>query len=171
VLDFKATVLTEHGIQPRCNVSRLGSDLTERWADALDEADFDPDAATVWIAEGLLPYLSEDAQTALIESVDSLSGINSELAFDQIGGGDVRDLSERSGLDMESLLLTTTGHNRVTAALTARGWDSQATATDGLAERYGRDLSDPFADPAPSAAAPPWLETNFITAQKGAPAC
>ena len=54
----------------------LGS---EDWTKRLIAAGFDPSVPTVWIAEGLLVYLSEAVVTALLENARSVSAKRSRF--------------------------------------------------------------------------------------------
>ncbi|CAL8462346.1 g1879 [Coccomyxa elongata] len=54
----------------------LGS---EHWTERLIAAGFDPSVPTVWVAEGLLPYLSEATVTALLNSARSVSAKRSRF--------------------------------------------------------------------------------------------
>jgi O-methyltransferase involved in polyketide biosynthesis len=119
------------------------------------------------VAEGLLPYLPPDARLGLLSRILGLAAPGSTLVFDRIAGAPtagnrLRGLSERSGIDMTSLLAAGKGHD-LGAFLRARTWEVNQELTATLADRYGRDLSDPFAAaPAPE---PPWLATVFLTAR------
>jgi hypothetical protein len=45
--------------------------------------------------------------------------------------------------------------------LSEHGWTTSEVTTKQLAERYGRDLSDPFSRRSPL----PWLDTGFVTGE------
>lgn len=168
VLGFKRATFEARGVRPRCSVSRINVDLAGPWETALRDAGFAADAPTVWIAEGLLPYLPAESHPALVERIDALSAPGATWTFDLVRGGDVSDLSARSGIDMDSLLASTGGEGPVIARLKDHGWSSETTDPKTLAKRYRRDLSSPFtADPTTTpSAAPPWLDTAFVTARK-----
>lgn len=57
-------------------------DLCADWVGALTDAGFDTAAPTAWLAEGLLFYLPNAAETYLIDTVDRLSTEGSALAFE-----------------------------------------------------------------------------------------
>lgn len=164
VLDFKGDTFKAHGVRARCGVSRIGVDLTGPWDTALHDAGLAAQDPTLWIAEGLLPYLPAESHEELADRIDALSGPDTTWTFDQIRGGDVNDLSRRSGIDMESLLASTSGEQSLVAHLATRGWPSETTDPETLAKRYRRDLNSPFTDPTPSPA--PWLHTAFVSARK-----
>ena len=61
VLAFKDSVLAGQGAVPRCDRRAVAADLRTDWPAALREAGFDPAAPTAWLAEGLFPYLTDEA--------------------------------------------------------------------------------------------------------------
>ncbi|HEY0226816.1 MAG TPA: class I SAM-dependent methyltransferase [Mycobacterium sp.] len=85
VLDFKSSTLTEHGAEPACNRIAVPVDLRHDWPSALRQAGFDPAAASVWSAEGLMPYLPATAQELLFERVQGLTAIGSRVAVEALG--------------------------------------------------------------------------------------
>jgi methyltransferase (TIGR00027 family) len=56
-------------------------DLSEDWVRLLLRAGFDTRARVVWVAEGLLSYLSADVRDALIETTGHLSIARSRLGL------------------------------------------------------------------------------------------
>ncbi len=171
VFQFKDAALDAQGAGPRCTRSAIGIDLRDDWPAALEASGFERQRPTAWVAEGLLPYLPPEAQSGLLEAIHELAAPGSVLALDRIAGDPtagerLRGLSERSGIDMESLLAGGNGEDPA-ASLRARGWRAYEETTATLAARYGRDLSDPFAaSPGGGPASePPWLDTIFLTAR------
>jgi methyltransferase (TIGR00027 family) len=79
VLDFKAEVLAELRAEPRCSRVVIPIDLREDWPGALKEAGFRPDLPTVWLAEGILMYLTQDAGDRMLTAVSGLSAPRSRL--------------------------------------------------------------------------------------------
>jgi methyltransferase (TIGR00027 family) len=71
--------------QPRCRRVAVGVDLAEDWPTALTKSGFDPNAPTVWLIEGLLQYLDEDAVRTLFDRVNRLSAPGSTLLYDVVG--------------------------------------------------------------------------------------
>ena len=84
VLTFKSGVLTHLGASPTATHRIVGVDLRNDWPAALRDAGLDPDAPTVWSAEGLLYYLPSDAQDTLFDHITALSAAGSRLAADFI---------------------------------------------------------------------------------------
>jgi methyltransferase (TIGR00027 family) len=82
VLEFKTGTLQSHGVDPiACHVG-VGIDLRLDWPKALAEAGFDASIPTAWSAEGLLPYLTADAQELLFDRIQSLSAPGSRVAVE-----------------------------------------------------------------------------------------
>ncbi|MFB7505749.1 class I SAM-dependent methyltransferase [Streptomyces broussonetiae] len=82
VLAFKHKVLGGLSATPKAARVPIPIDLRADWARALTAAGFDTAAPSVWLAEGLLFYLPNAAETYLIDTVDRLSTGGSALAFE-----------------------------------------------------------------------------------------
>lgn len=86
VFAFKARVLAQHHAEPRCQRVVVAADLSQDWAARLNGANFDATAATAWLIEGLLAYLTPDQADRLLGTVGELSAPDSQLAFEQGSG-------------------------------------------------------------------------------------
>lgn len=73
VIEFKTATLAALGAQPTADRRPVAIDLRNDWPTALKAAGFDPGQPTAWIAEGLLGYLTADAQDRLLDQVTALS--------------------------------------------------------------------------------------------------
>ena len=82
VLDFKIRTLNEHGAGPHATHIAVPVDLRHDWPAALRAAGFDPASPTAWAAEGLLPYLTAEAQETLFERIADLSAPGSRVAVE-----------------------------------------------------------------------------------------
>src|SRR5271163_487523 len=82
VLAFKTGTLESHAVSPIASHVGVGIDLRLDWPTALVEAGFDPSIPTAWSAEGLLPYLTAEAQDLLFNRIDSLSAPGSRVAVE-----------------------------------------------------------------------------------------
>lgn len=71
--------------EPRCDRRAIAIDLAEQWPAAITARGFDPHARTLWLVEGLLPYLREHEVAALFARIDALSTAGSIALFDCIG--------------------------------------------------------------------------------------
>jgi methyltransferase (TIGR00027 family) len=66
----------------RCERHTVAADLRAEWPTALRQAGFDPARPTAWLAEGLLPYLTDDAKDALLTRVHDASASGSQVALE-----------------------------------------------------------------------------------------
>ncbi len=165
VLTFKMEMLGEQGAAPRCRHHPVPADLRENWTGPLRAAGFDPEEPTIWLVEGLLPYLEPAAEHRLLGTVDELSAAASHIAVE-----DARNISrtlpaeqyaasaQRWGVDLRTLVHED-GHRDGAAALRDRGWVVVAEPIAAAAERYGYPL-----DPA---LAPTIEASRFVTGERG----
>jgi methyltransferase (TIGR00027 family) len=82
VLEFKTGALASHAVDPVASHISVGIDLRLDWPRALTQAGFDASIPTAWSAEGLLPYLTADAQDLLFDRIQSLSAPGSRVAVE-----------------------------------------------------------------------------------------
>lgn len=80
----KEQLLASAGASPTCSRQTIGVDLREPWADALQQAGFDPLQRSVWLLEGLLHYLPDSAVSNLLDAITTLSASESWLGFDVV---------------------------------------------------------------------------------------
>jgi methyltransferase (TIGR00027 family) len=85
VLEFKARVLDEHGATPKARRIEVGADLRTEWSRTLEGAGFDTEAPSAWSVEGVLPYLTDEAQNALFTRISGLSAPGSRIAIGALG--------------------------------------------------------------------------------------
>jgi methyltransferase (TIGR00027 family) len=71
--------LSVAGAVPTCRRQMVGVELRGGWSDAVVSAGFDPQQCSVWLLEGLLFYLPEQAVTRLFEAITLLSTVGSWL--------------------------------------------------------------------------------------------
>jgi methyltransferase (TIGR00027 family) len=100
VLEFKARVLGEQGATPKTHRSEVAADLRTDWQTPLKGAGFDPQSPSAWSVEGILPYLTDDAQSALFARISELSAPGSRVALGALG----------SRLDHDQLSALETNH-------------------------------------------------------------
>ncbi|OBF45836.1 SAM-dependent methyltransferase [Mycobacterium sp. 852002-50816_SCH5313054-b] len=100
VLEFKARVLGEHGATPKARRIEVGADLRTDWSRRLETAGFDTETPSAWSVEGVLPYLTDEAQNALFTRISGLSAPGSRIAIGALG----------SRLDREQLTALETDH-------------------------------------------------------------
>jgi methyltransferase (TIGR00027 family) len=85
VLEFKARVLNEQGATAKARRSEVAADLRTDWPTPLKAAGFDPQIASAWSVEGILPYLTDDAQTTLFTRISELCAPGSRVAVGALG--------------------------------------------------------------------------------------
>ncbi|WP_068189483.1 class I SAM-dependent methyltransferase [Mycobacterium sp. UM_CSW] len=85
VLEFKARVLDEQGATPKARRIEVGADLRTDWSRRLEEAGFDTETPSAWSVEGVLPYLTDEAQNTLFTRVSGLSAPGSRIAIGALG--------------------------------------------------------------------------------------
>ena len=150
VLSFKERVLADAGARPRCARRAVPADLRGPWPAALRPAGLDPASPAAWLAEGLLPYLSDAETDRLLAGIDELSAPGSRVAIEHLSAG--MDSMRWYAAFSESARLNNDVDYDITAMwpaeeaadpapwLAGRGW---SVAVDPLAEaaaRYGRPL-------------------------------
>ena len=168
VLQFKARVLGEQGAAPKARRIAVAADLRTDWPTPLKAAGFDPQRPSAWSVEGVLPYLTDDAQTTLFTRITELCAPGSRVAVGALG----------SRLDREQLAALEADHPGVSMAgdvdfsaltyerrtdpaewLAARGWDVEPVLnTLELQARYG--MTPPEVD----AKIDGFMQSQYITA-------
>ncbi len=85
VLEFKSSVLAEHGAQPKARRVEVAADLRTDWSRALEAGGFDVERPSAWSVEGVLPYLTDEAQNTLFTRISGLSAPGSRIATGALG--------------------------------------------------------------------------------------
>jgi methyltransferase (TIGR00027 family) len=111
-------------------------DLRHDWRAALEQAGFDPERPTAWLAEGIFEYLRPQAQDSLLDNITAASADGSQLVavinMTAPGSGTVlkpaiQKLYEH-GLDVKLENLSYFGErNEVAPYLDSCGWHSVGT--------------------------------------------
>lgn len=150
VLQFKQRVLDELGAVPGCERVPVGVDLRDDWVGALREHGFDPSQPTAWLAEGLLLYLSPQAETRLLHGIEELSAPGSVLAVETMGSH-VQDVlvddprmeqaPEEYGFSFGEMV-NLEPREDFRARLGDAGWHTWFDGMDQLQRHYGRDFDD-----------------------------
>ncbi|GAA2548696.1 SAM-dependent methyltransferase [Mycolicibacterium diernhoferi] len=152
VLEYKGSVLAEHGVAPAANRHEVAVDLRHDWPRALRAAGFDADVPTAWLAEGLLMYLPADAQDRLFAQITDLSAADSRIAVETApmqAEERRRQMKERfelikakfgieDSLDVGELMYNDPDRADVAVWLAENGWDSTAVAAAAEMRRLGR---------------------------------
>jgi methyltransferase (TIGR00027 family) len=100
VLEFKARVLSDRGATAKARRREVAADLRTDWPTPLKASGFDPKQPSAWSVEGVLPYLTDDAQTELFARIGELCAQGSRIALGALG----------SRLDREQLAALETDH-------------------------------------------------------------
>jgi methyltransferase (TIGR00027 family) len=146
VLAYKHKVLNGLSASPKAARVPISIDLRDDWAGALTGAGFDPAAPSVWLAEGLLFYLTNAAETRLIDEVDRLTATGSALAFEVKIDKDLMEYRDSSlytatkrqiGIDLLNLFEREPRPDSA-ADLTARGWSTSVRTPFDYTRRLGR---------------------------------
>jgi methyltransferase (TIGR00027 family) len=85
VVAAKQEVLEREAARPKCDRRVLGVDLDGAWPADLVDAGFDPQLLSLWLIEGLTPYLDEGTAGKLIGHSAALAAPGSRLGVDMIG--------------------------------------------------------------------------------------
>jgi methyltransferase (TIGR00027 family) len=172
VLEYKAAMLGDNGVQPAAARHEVAVDLRFDWPAALRDKGFDTTQPTAWLAEGLLMYLPADAQDQLFENITQLSAAGSRIAVETVGRNaserraEMRERFERvraqlglqQTVDVQDLTYDDPNRADVDAWLNDNGWHATAVHALEVQRRLGRpveigiDDADAFA--------------TFITAHK-----
>lgn len=151
VIDFKTTTLAGLGAAPTTDRRTVAVDLRDDWPTALQKAGFDNAQRTAWIAEGLLGYLSAEAQDRLLDQITAQSVPGSQFATEVLRDinrlneeelrGRMRRLAERfrrHGLDLDMSGLVYFG-DRTDARtyLADHGWRTASASTTDLLAEHG----------------------------------
>jgi methyltransferase (TIGR00027 family) len=98
VLHAKDELLRAAGALPRCARHVIAADLTGPWPGALAAGGFDAATPSVWLIEGLTPYLDETTVRALLAQCASMAAPGSRLGIDVLGQSFFRSPWTRSYL-------------------------------------------------------------------------
>lgn len=144
VLSFKEQVLDGLGAVPQAERTALPADLLDpKWPERLIAAGFDPARRSVWLAEGLLVYLTPEEAAGLLTTVTGLAAPGSRLLLEQ-----GRDLS-RTPHDPALTHMTALWRGGLGPGtdgwLDGNGWTPEVTTLVRLGEAYGRPFPNPSA--------------------------
>lgn len=157
VLDYKAGILAEHGVQPTARRHEVAIDLRQDWPAALTDAGFDPTRPTAWLAEGLLMYLPAEAQDRLFEKITDLSAPGSRVSAEAVRHHDEnrrREMRERwekmaddigieRPVDIADLTYNDEHRAELSDWLNAHGWTATGTPSTDEMRRLGRWIEVP----------------------------
>jgi methyltransferase (TIGR00027 family) len=142
VLEAKQERLDQLGARSRCDRRTVGADLAASWEGALTGAGFDRGAGSVWLIEGLLPYLDEPSARGVFTQSASLAAPGSSLAADLVGRSLLESRWTRAyleALERENAPWKF-GTDQPEAFLAAAGWSATALRPGEEGASYGRWL-------------------------------
>ncbi len=142
-LDFKASVLRQEQAVARCTRITVPVDLREDWPGALAAAGHDPAQPTVWIAEGLLIYLPEDAVELLLTRIGAVSAPGSRMGLTLGSRGVIERFAADAGPGSAASLWVSEMPEDPVGWLAGHGWDAECRTLRERAAAYGRPILTP----------------------------
>lgn len=150
ILEFKGRVLAEHAAEPAAHRRDVAADLRDDWSIPLRASGFDAGRASAWSVEGILPYLTGDAQDTLFGRITQLSAPSSRLAIGALGSCLDQDrlaaledtypgLNLSGDVDFSTLTYDDTTKTKPAQWLADHGWAVDPVRTNPELQReYGR---------------------------------
>lgn len=138
---FAAKNVVLGAVAPRCQRREVRADLAGEWEPALLAAGFDSTRRTVWLAEGLLFYLTEAAVGRVLSTCAKACRARALLAADIFGTGllalpGIQPLIEQRRVSDTALPFCT---DQPSELLSAHGWRTDNLVQLGQAEaNFGR---------------------------------
>ena len=142
-LDFKASVLRQERAVARCERITVAVDLRDDWPAALAAAGHDQALPTVWIAEGLLIYLPEDAVDLLLARISAQSAAGSHMGLTLGSRGVIERFGADAGPGSAASLWISEMPDDPVGWLAGHGWEAHTHTLRECAAAYGRPLSTP----------------------------
>ena len=148
VLEFKDEVLGRTGTPASCERRVVATDLRNDWAGALRAAGFDPSRPTVWLVEGLLPYLPAAAEQQLFDRIDELSPSGSRIGVERVRDAEAmvdrasfQSFSQQFGADVGTLW-NFEPRRPAEDRLRSSGWQVECGTVGEVARSYGREINE-----------------------------
>jgi methyltransferase (TIGR00027 family) len=154
VLAFKQEVLDGLGATPSGRRHQVGINRRDDGTTALEAAGFDRAKPTVWIAEGLLPYLPAEAEERLFDLLRPRCAPGSRIAVEHIPAAEVAELAatfrtadagKQMGLDTNNVLSAEPRRDPA-EWLAGHGWQVRVERAADLAYRFGTKMPEQLAD-------------------------
>ncbi|GAA1269578.1 class I SAM-dependent methyltransferase [Streptomyces aureus] len=142
-LDFKASVLRQERAVPRCTRITVPVDLREDWPAALAAAGHAPTLPTVWIAEGLLIYLPEDAVELLLTRIGAGSAPGSRMGLTLGSRGVIDRFGADAGPGSAASMWVSEMPEDPVGWLAGHGWEAESHTLRERGAAYGRPISTP----------------------------
>lgn len=142
-LDFKASVLRQERAVARCERITVPVDLREDWPGALAAAGHDPALPTVWIAEGLLIYLPQDAVELLLNRIGAQSAPGSRMGLTLGTPGVIKAFGTDAGPGSAASMWVSEMPEDPVGWLAGHGWEAESHTLRERGAAYGRPISTP----------------------------
>ncbi|WP_411123977.1 class I SAM-dependent methyltransferase [Streptomyces sp. x-19] len=142
-LDFKASVLREERAVAHCERITVAVDLRADWPGALAAAGHDPAVPTVWIAEGLLIYLPEDAVELLLTRIGAQSAAGSRMGLTLGSRGVLDRFGANAAPGSAASMWVSEMPDDPAGWLAGHGWEADSHTLRERAAAYGRPFSTP----------------------------
>ncbi|MFI7008373.1 class I SAM-dependent methyltransferase [Streptomyces sp. NPDC050145] len=142
-LEFKASVLRQERAVARCERITVAADLREDWPTALTAAGHDPSAPTVWIAEGLLIYLPEDAVELLLARIGARSADGSRMGLTLGSPGAIERFGAGAAPGSAASMWVSEMPDDPVSWLAGHGWEAACHTLRERAAAYGRPVRTP----------------------------
>jgi methyltransferase (TIGR00027 family) len=140
LFEFKERVLGQQRAVPNCDRRVVAADLRTEWPTHLNAAEFDPNRPSIWVAEGLLVYLSKNDAEHLLTTVRDLSARGSQLSLDY---DTLRQARETAGLEEVAAMWQGGLGDDPAEWLREHDWRVEAIPRETFARSVGRELRDP----------------------------
>jgi methyltransferase (TIGR00027 family) len=162
VLAFKARVVDESLVRPRCHRVVTAVDLCGDWSGPLVNVGFDPTLRTAWLIEGILDSFASRQADTFLDRITACSAPASMLALDHSADSVLLRRAVQAAVSSE---FDSQGgpSGDLHAWLGKRGWEAKFHDMNQVAAKYGRLDPPPF-DPCNSTPSPGWLITAHNTA-------
>lgn len=140
ILEYKERILGDFGARPACARQVIGVDLTAQWANELVSKGFDCQRPSVWLLEGFLFYLQNEAIRQLLDAVTDLAWPGSWLGFDIVNRAMLTSPLTQKWLEMQAQAgAPWVGTMDDPASFLAqRGWRATMTQAGAEDANYGR---------------------------------
>ena len=145
VLDIKDLVLAEQAAVAGCERIPVRCDLRADWPGALLAAGFEPGQPTVWVAEGVLAYLSQEQVDGVLADLTTLSAPGSRLGLSMAS----EDPAAAGRASRARSLRRSAAPHDLVGWLAGHGWAAQVTEAREVLRGHGRI---PGAGPGPGGA-------------------
>jgi methyltransferase (TIGR00027 family) len=148
LMAFKAPVVEAAGVRPAGRRVAIGIDLREDFGPALREAGLDREQPTLWLVEGLFPYLRIEDIDLLMGRIGRLCGPGSRVVADEMTTGIDAMIGGRG--EVAALVRVGAGWlSRIDDAVgwfSGHGWKAEVADMTAYAAGLGREVAPMFDD-------------------------